>query len=203
VNPPAGLSLSRIVVSLLFIAYPFAVYLLLERVGAGVLGAALVALLLIRNPSVLQTHRWLILPALALSLAFLWLDPLKSEALLRLYPVAVSAVLLATFGYTLMRPPTIVARLASASGTTMTPAIERYTRKVTVAWCVFFVVNGIVALVIGLQGSMQTWLLYNGIVSYVLMGVLFAGEYLVRRWYMRQQEQEAVATAKPAEETGE
>jgi uncharacterized membrane protein len=201
VNPPAGLSLSRIVVSLLFIAYPFAVYLLLERVGAGLLGAALVALLLIRNPSVLQTHRWLILPALALSLAFLWLDPLKSEALLRLYPVAISAVLLVTFGYTLMRPPTIVARLARASGTTMTPAIERYTRKVTVAWCVFFVVNGLVALVIGLQGSMQTWLLYNGIVSYVLMGVLFAGEYLVRRWYMRQQE--VVATAKHAEETGE
>jgi len=29
--------------------------------------------------------------------------------------------------------------------------------------------------------SLQTWTLYNGLIAYLLMGVLFGGEWLLRR----------------------
>jgi len=56
-----------------------------------------------------------------------------------------------------------------------------YTRKVTIMWCAFFVANGLAALATALWASNEVWLLYNGLVSYLLMGALFAGEWLVRR----------------------
>ena len=56
-----------------------------------------------------------------------------------------------------------------------------YTRKVTQVWCGFFVLNGGLALGTALWASDATWALYNGLIAYGLMGVLFAGEWVVRR----------------------
>jgi uncharacterized membrane protein len=60
-----------------------------------------------------------------------------------------------------------------------------YTRKVTWAWCGFFALNGTAALVTALWASERIWALYNGLVAYVLIGLLFAGEWLVRQRVMR------------------
>ena len=56
-----------------------------------------------------------------------------------------------------------------------------YTRKVTMAWQVFFLVNGSVALATAMLGNVSVWSLYNGFVAYLLMGMMFAAEYLIRR----------------------
>jgi uncharacterized membrane protein len=56
-----------------------------------------------------------------------------------------------------------------------------YTRKVTQAWCVFFVANGLVALWTATRWPVQAWFYYNGIIAYLLVGVMFGGEWLVRR----------------------
>jgi len=55
-----------------------------------------------------------------------------------------------------------------------------YTRKVTIIWCGFFMLNGVLALLTTLYASDRIWALYNGLISYCLMGLLFAGEWLVR-----------------------
>jgi uncharacterized membrane protein len=47
-------------------------------------------------------------------------------------------------------------------------------------------VNGGVALVTALWASAATWSLYNGFVAYLLMGVLFAGEYGIRCNFKRR-----------------
>jgi uncharacterized membrane protein len=188
VNQSAFAPWLRMAAYVLVIAYPFAVYLLLDRAGAGVLGAALIVILFIRNPSVLSAQRWLVLPALLILLAFLGFGPIESETLLRLYPVGISAVLFCTFGATVLWPPTIAERMASASGVAMTAAIRRYTRNVTLIWCLFFICNGLAALYIGLTGSMDVWVLYNGVLSYILMGCLFAGDYLVRLRYLKKHQ---------------
>jgi uncharacterized membrane protein len=60
------------------------------------------------------------------------------------------------------------------------PVAIAYTRKVTVVWCGFFVVTGTLALATALWSSDKTWALYNGLIAYLLMGALFAGEWLVR-----------------------
>ena len=55
-----------------------------------------------------------------------------------------------------------------------------YTRKVTIAWCLFFLSNGLIALYTVFYSSIEIWTLYNGFVSYILMGLFFAVEYLIR-----------------------
>lgn len=113
---------------------------------------------------------------------------LKKTIFVRLYPVAVSAVFLAVFGFTLLpfcKVP-IVFRFAclqdkSIARSANKEQVRRYCWKVTAAWCVFFAANGSVALWTALRGSDAVWSVYNGIVSYILMGAMFAIELIIRR----------------------
>jgi uncharacterized membrane protein len=105
----------------------------------------------------------------------------NSETLLRLYPAAISASMLLLFGVTLLHPPTMVERFARLQQHELSPASVRYTRHVTQAWCMFFIVNGAIAGYTAAFASLEAWVLYNGVIAYLLMGTLFAGERLVRR----------------------
>ena len=67
----------------------------------------------------------------------------------------------------------------------------RYTRTVTWVWCGFFAVNAGIALWTALATSLETWALYNGLISYGLMGLLLGGELLVRGPVRRQEERRA------------
>ncbi|KFN42935.1 membrane protein [Arenimonas oryziterrae] len=100
---------------------------------------------------------------------------------LKLYPVLVNAVMLVVFAVSLRHPPTVIERLARLQEPDLPPEGVVYTRKVTIVWCGFFVLNGSIALITALWCSDAVWALYNGLLAYVLMGVLFAGEWLVRR----------------------
>jgi len=53
---------------------------------------------------------------------------------------------------------------------------------VTIVWCVFLLLNGLVALWTALYASLELWTAYNGFVAYLLMGALFGGELLVRKF---------------------
>jgi uncharacterized membrane protein len=55
-----------------------------------------------------------------------------------------------------------------------------YCRRVTAAWCIFFVVNGMISLATALWGSNEVWMLYNGVISYILIGTVFTVEYIIR-----------------------
>ena len=44
-----------------------------------------------------------------------------------------------------------------------------------------FLLNGLLALITAVIGNVELWSLYNGFIAYLLMGLLFAGEFLVRR----------------------
>lgn len=113
---------------------------------------------------------------------------LKKTILVRLYPVCVSAVFLTVFGTSLLpicKEP-FVFRLACLQDRSIAKSankerVRRYCRRVTIAWCVFFVANGSVALWTALRGSDAVWSVYNGIVSYALMGAMFATEFIIRR----------------------
>ena len=61
-----------------------------------------------------------------------------------------------------------------------------YCRRVTVVWCVFFIVNGLVALDSALFRSDAWWALYNGAIAYGAIALMFAGEYIARRLYARR-----------------
>lgn len=101
----------------------------------------------------------------------------------RLAPVAVNAVLLATFARTLRRGPSLIERLALArGGAGLSAERVRYCRRLTAVWCAFFALNGGAILALALFGSVAQWALYTGLVAYVLVGALFALELGYRVW---------------------
>lgn len=106
---------------------------------------------------------------------------------LKLYPVLVNAGFLAAFGASLVAGPSMIERLARLREPDLPPAAVGYTRRVTQAWCVFFAVNGAICLGTALFCTQATWSLYTGVVSYVLMGLMFGGEYLLRMRFKRLQ----------------
>ena len=110
---------------------------------------------------------------------------MNSETLLRLYPSAISTSMLILFGVTLFQPPTMVERFARLQEPDLSPTRVRYTRHVTEAWCLFFVINGGIAGYTAAFASREAWALYNGLVAYLLMGAMFAGERLVRLLVLR------------------
>ena len=110
----------------------------------------------------------------------------NSELLLRLYPAAVNLGMLALFSLSLVFPPSMVERFARLGEPDLPDAAVLYTRCVTQVWCAFFVGNGAAAVYTALYADREAWALYNGFIAYLLMGVLFGGEWLIRRHWMRR-----------------
>ncbi|SFR15080.1 Uncharacterized membrane protein [Enterobacter sp. kpr-6] len=105
---------------------------------------------------------------------------LKSHQLLLFYPLAVNLVMLCVFAGSLWTTQPLVERLARLRDPDLSAAAVRYTRRVTQVWCVFFIINGTLALLTAVHGDMQLWTAWNGLIAYLLMGTLMAGEWLVR-----------------------
>jgi len=96
------------------------------------------------------------------------------------YPVLISFSLLMIFVTSLFFPPPIIERLARLQHPNLPEQGIRYTRRVTQVWCVFFLINGCISFVTALWCSFAMWSLYNGFISYLLMGSVMGIEYLVR-----------------------
>lgn len=164
---------------LLTVAYPLLVYLAMGRFEPRWMALLLFALALLRALTSRQPL-WMAAAAGAGVLALL--TTLLNQALpLKLYPLLVNVVMLLVFATSLRFGPPVVERLARMQEPDLPPFAVAYTRKVTQVWCGFFVLNGGLALVTALWASDRTWALYNGLLAYVMMAVLFAGEWLVRR----------------------
>lgn len=170
---------------LVTLLYPLAIWLghgrVEPRLLAGLLLLAAVARLL--TLKINKAGRWWISGALLLAAVAVWGNALLP---LQLYPVLVNLVMLGVFGYSLIAPPSVVERIARLREPDLPAAAIAYTRRVTQVWCVFFVINGSIALTTALFASPAIWSLYNGVIAYGLMGVLFSGEYLVRLRFNRR-----------------
>jgi len=92
----------------------------------------------------------------------------------------INTLLLTVFGLSLKLGPPVVERLARLRHPDLPPDGVRYTRKVTIVWCLFFAANGMIAAALAFWGSWAWWTLYNGVISYVLMAALMLGEWCVR-----------------------
>ena len=109
-----------------------------------------------------------------------------SDILLKLYPLLMNLLFLATFTITLFQPPTMIYRFATLADKTIQGSpgekhIAAYCKKVTIVWICFFIFNGSIAAWTIFFGSNLMWSVYNGGISYILMGILFAGEFMVRK----------------------
>ncbi len=189
---PKAVTLSNLLFAAIFIAYPVMVYF-----GLTLLDARSVAVLLIilvgsrlvfaNRKSGRSVFRLQLLFTLAAAGAIGFLVIISNSSIfLKFYPVCINALMLVLFFVSLLHPPSFIERIARIREPNLPESAIRYTRNVTIIWCGFFVFNGGVALYTALFASLETWTLYNGAISYVLMGLLFSGEYLVRRRFQKR-----------------
>lgn len=105
----------------------------------------------------------------------------KSASAVLLYPVLMNGFFLWIFASSLRPARTpIVERLARLKAP-LPPEGARWCRGVTKAWVIFFIVNGSLALATVVANDRNLWLAWNGCGSYIAMGGMFAGEWLLRR----------------------
>ncbi|MDG9926705.1 MULTISPECIES: hypothetical protein [Pseudomonas] len=164
--------------------YPFAVYYGMEHLSPRLFAALLGGLWLARALSQQSRpgSRWMA----GAALAFCALLGVAGEpALLRWYPVLLNLMLLALFGLSLIYGPPLVERLARLREPELPAHAVRYTRRVTGIWAGFFLVNALVVVALTLWAPLAWWTLYTGLIAYALMGLLFAGEWLVRQQVRR------------------
>lgn len=175
--------------AVLAIVYPVLVYIGLTRwdsrlVALLILGfVALSVLTKLGDPDKRARLRSiLVIPAAIITLAGLS-AALDSPTLLLITPVLISLALLFTFGVSLRAGATpMIENFARLQEPDLSRDELAWCRQITVLWCGFFVVNGALALVLALAAPMAWWAVYTGGIAYVLMGVLFAGELVFRKW---------------------
>lgn len=162
------------------VLYPFAVHLGLGHFAPWQFAVLLGGLWLARGLSAPRRpgNRWMSVVALGFCGLLAVSD---SAALLRWYPVLVNGFMLLLFGASLKYGPPLVERLARLREPELPAAAIGYTRRVTEVWCGFFLVNGLIAAGLTLWAPLAWWTLYNGLIAYIAMGLLFAGEWLIRQ----------------------
>lgn len=170
---------------ILAVAYPLMAYVTLEVWSAAELGVLtlVIGTLRIAVRSLGERSSGGGVDALGILLVIVGVVVVSSEEAVsaRMYPVFVNLGALSYFAWTIRHPPSAVERIARLTEPELPDYAVAYIRRVTAVWCAFFVVNGTVALYTALWASLEVWTLYNGLLAYLMMGVLFAGEYLFRR----------------------
>jgi uncharacterized membrane protein len=190
---PPGLPAWRVAMGilqpLLFLAYPFIVYFAHRRLETRALAGLLLGLvalslaLRIRGPAaeiwkLVRQHLGLVL---LIGLAIVS----GQRFVLLLLPSAVSLFLLGTFGWSLHVGPSIIERFARLVDPDLPDFCVPYCRKVTIVWCAFMAANAVCATLLAVVGPLEWWALYTGLVAYLLLGALFAGEFILRKLWFR------------------
>jgi len=174
------------------VTYPFLVHFGLERhsirlIATVVLIASasrLVATILLRRTGPARVGAE-VASASLVALAVVAMVTDRSSALLW-YPVVMNLVLFLIFAESIARPPTLIEKWARWRHGELPEAGRRYCRNVTIYWSGFFVVNGAVALSTIVSGDRESWLVYNGMISYILIALSFAVELCIRSWFRRK-----------------
>ncbi len=168
------------VIGALTILYPLAVYFAVQYTEPWKIAAALSILLLLRLMTAQvdkKSNQLLFLVGIIYCSLAIWNNNLIT---LRFYPVIVSLGLFILFVSSLIFPPPIIERLARLQHPDLPDKGIIYTRKVTLVWSAFFLVNGLIAISTAIWSSFAWWSLYNGLISYLLMGSIMGIEYRVR-----------------------
>ncbi|MFT6984715.1 MAG: putative membrane protein [Psychromonas sp.] len=176
--------------AIVLLAYPFAVYYGLNQWGvgtvAGVIGVLFVLRIIGGNKTRLRELKYIawISGAMGIVLTLLALF-FKDTRWFTYYPVIINLLMLTLFASSLYQKETMVERFARLQDPELPDYAIGYTRTVTKVWCVFFVANGTLSLITCFM-PIAIWTLYNGLLSYLLAGCLFACEFMVRIYVKKQ-----------------
>lgn len=180
----------RVLSALFLVASPWVLYWTLSRHEVGVAALMLVGWVILRTIPILlaadRAHRAtaLRLPLIALVFAILgW--ALDDGVWLMVLPSATQA----TFGLAFLRSlaaTPMIETFARMVKPELGPSEIAHCRRWTRIWGVYLLVLAAIGLALAAWASLKIWTAYVGIASYVLVGLLFAVEYIVRKLRFRE-----------------
>jgi len=174
------------VISALFIlASPWVLYWTLSQHRVGVAAAVLIGWVVVRTVPVLISARReqrvaaLQLPAIALVFVALgWIS--NNGTWLLVLPSATQA----TFGLAFLRSLSgtpLIEHFARMVKPELGPAQLAHCRRWTLIWGIYLLVLAAIGLGLARWATLSVWTAYVGVLSYVLIGALFAVEYVIRK----------------------
>jgi len=98
---------------------------------------------------------------------------------LKFYPPVVNFSVFLLFFLSTFSKETIIQKFAKAVEGELDEFKLKYTRNLTYLWSIFLFCN-FLASVATIFMSEKVWMLYNGCISYLLVGTFFGVEYIVR-----------------------
>lgn len=140
------------------------------------------------------THKWalwLLVPLVLIAMIYTlerW-DGLGFAAAYGVPHAAAYLLLLWYFGRSLRggREP-LITRLARRIRGTLSPERERYTRRLTVAWCVFFAAQIATSAALLAFAPLETWSFFVNVLNVPLVAAMFLGDYAYRFARLRDQQ---------------
>jgi uncharacterized membrane protein len=170
---------------LALLAFPLAVWLGHGRLPDRLLAALLLVLLAARFAAAAFLRRSRVLAAAATALAAAAagcaLLPWSGQVPIRYYPVVVSGGIAAVFLGSLATARPLVERIARLTEPALPPQGVAYCRRLTWFWAGLLAANAAAAFATARWGTLALWTLYNGLISYLILGAAGLGEYLLRR----------------------
>jgi len=176
-------------IATLLIGYPLLVHHTNESAHSGNLGALLAIAPVLLFALVLiwrSARRIFMLGALVLACATLWAGwPALTQHFGMVYwlqYVGMHLVLFITFVRTLTggRQP-LCTQFAEAVHAPLTPQQEIYTRRITIAWSVFFAAMAAASTLLFFLAPLTTWSVFDNFLTLPLVALMFIAEYWVRR----------------------
>lgn len=103
----------------------------------------------------------------------------------KLYPVVVNCFIFLVFFISSFSKETVIQKFAKLTEPNIKPKALEYTRKLTYYWTIFTFFNFLISLWTVFLPQ-KIWSIYNGIISYILVGSFFAIEYFVRKRFKKK-----------------
>ncbi len=175
-------AVKAIVVTCLFLAYPYLVYRGIES-GMVWLAPAIFSGIYLSQSFATRNIKIKIfkaLVAIGLLLGAYYLQTITAKVM----PVLIQLMLMYFFGRTLLKGkgPSFIESFVRLEFPEFPPGVSEYCRQLTVLWTAFFAFNALACIALAIWGTDFWWTLYNGVIIYVMIGVLITGEYIYRHF---------------------
>ncbi|HJM83169.1 MAG TPA: hypothetical protein QF720_06210 [Nitrospinota bacterium] len=170
------------------IAAPFIVYYLFVDFGYHTAFLTMVVLMLVsRVPFLIRDSRlWItVFTNVTIIGAYIIIGLIFPHILIvKLLPAFINLVLFVIFSYSIIFPPSVIETIASAMHEKKFNQHQiDYAIKVTKVWSVFFLLDMLAIVYIAFYRTMFDWAVFTGGINYIMLGILFFGEILYRKFY--------------------
>ena len=174
--------IKSVIVTSLFLAYPYLVYRGIESGMVWVAPAIFSGIYLMQSFATrnVKIKIYKALVSIGLLLGAYYLQTITAKVL----PLLIQLMLMWFFGRTLLKGkgPSFIESFVRLEFPEFPPGVSGYCRQLTIMWTGFFAFNAVMCLVLAIWSNDSWWALYNGVFIYLMIGVLVIGEYIFRHF---------------------